>query len=119
MSDAMVDVETSPDGSLVIQPHGAIGVDDAVELRRTLVHAVRHVRPLRLILDLHDVSDVDPINLGTLAAACHLGDDYAVAVFLDHSSPVIADQLIAAGVALHRLRHIAPAKRRSLSQVAG
>jgi len=106
MSDAAVDVETGPDGSLIIQPHGALDMDDAVELRRTLVHAVRHLRPMRLILDLHDVSHLDPINLGTLAAACHLGDDHAVAVFLDHSSQPIADQLSAAGVASHRLRHI-------------
>jgi hypothetical protein len=42
----------------------------AVELRRALIHAVRRVRPLRLVLDPHDVADLDPIILGTLAAAC-------------------------------------------------
>ncbi|MDT5043009.1 MAG: hypothetical protein QOE51_3994 [Actinoplanes sp.] len=106
MSGAAVDVETNHDGSLVIRPHGALDLDDAVELRRMLVHAVRHLRPLRLILDLRDVTLVDPINLGTLAAACHLGDDHAVAVFLDHSTPFIAGQLSAAGVARKRIRHI-------------
>ena len=106
MTASTVDVETSPDGTLVIQPHGALGADDAVELRRTLVHAVRHLRPLRLVLDLHDVPDVDAINLGTLAAACHLGDDHQVAVFLDRTSASIADRLSAAGVATHRLRQV-------------
>jgi hypothetical protein len=47
---------------------------------------VRRVRPLRLILDLGDVSEVDPINLGTLAALCDLADDHQVVVFMDNSS---------------------------------
>ena len=112
MSDAPVDVVTRADGSLVLQPHGAIGPDDAVALRQVLVHAVRHVRPLRLILDLHDVSELDPINLGTLAAACGLGDDHHVAVFLDGSSITIADQLTAAGVPQQRLRQVVAASPR-------
>ena len=106
MSDAPVDVMTEADGSLVLSPHGAIGPDDAVELRQTLVHAVRHIRPLRLILDLRDVSELDPINLGTLAAACSLGDDHHVVVFVDRSSSAIAGQLAAAGVPFPRLRQI-------------
>ncbi|MFI7597961.1 STAS domain-containing protein [Actinoplanes sp. NPDC049681] len=106
MADGTVDIATSPDGSLIIQPHGVLDADDAVELRRALVNAVRHVRPLRLILDLQDVRGLDPINLGTLAAACHLGDDHKVAVFLDNSSAVVAGQLTAAGVARHRLRGV-------------
>ncbi|MBM2617073.1 anti-sigma factor antagonist [Actinoplanes sp. LDG1-06] len=109
MTASTVDVETSPDGTLVIQPHGVLDADDAVELRRTLVHAVRHLRPLRLVLDLHDVPDVDPINLGTLVAACHLGDDHQVAVFLDRTSESIASRLFAAGVANHRLRQVGSA----------
>jgi anti-anti-sigma regulatory factor len=67
---------------------------------------VRHVRPLRLILDLRDVHDLDSIAIGTLVAACHLGDDHQVAVFLDNSSVMIAGRLTAAGVAAHRLRHV-------------
>lgn len=109
MSDATLDVETSPDGTLVIQPHGVLDADDAVELRRTLVHAVRRLRPLRLVIDLRDLDDFDAINLGTLAAAYHLGDDYRVAVFLDHCSSAIAERLTAAGVPGHRLRHTASA----------
>lgn len=106
MSAATVDVDTTTDGTLVIQPHGTLHPEDAVELRRTLIQAVRRTRPLRLVLDLHDLQDLDAINLGTLAAACHLGDDHHVAVFLDHSSPAIAERLAAAGVPSHRLRRI-------------
>jgi anti-anti-sigma factor len=106
MTGTTVDVDTSPDGTLVIQPHGVLDAAYAVELRRALIHAVRRLRPLRLVLDLHDVADLDPISLGTLAAACQLGDDHHVAVFLDHSTPQIAEQLHAAGVPRHRLRHI-------------
>ncbi len=107
MSDAPLDVETSSDGTLVMHPHGVLDADDAVELRRTLVHVLRRLRPLRLVVDLRDLDDLDAINLGTLAAACHLGDDYRVAVFLDHCSPAIAERLTAAGVPAHRLRHTA------------
>jgi anti-anti-sigma factor len=101
-----VDVISSSDGTLVIQPRGRLDAEDAVELRRALVYAVRRVRPLRLVVDLRDLHDVDPINLGTLAAACLLGDDHQVAVFLDRSSAAIAGQLTAAGVPPHRLRHV-------------
>ena len=71
---------------------------DAVELSRTLVQAIRRVRTLRLVLNLGEVRGLDPINLGTLAAACNLGDDHHVAVFLDYPSAELADQLTAAGV---------------------
>jgi anti-anti-sigma factor len=109
MNDAKVDVDTTPDGTLVIQPHGVLGADDAVELRRTIVQAIRHTRPLRLVVDLHDLDDLDAINLGTLAATCHLGDDHHVAVFIDYCSENIADRLTAAGVPGHRLRKIGAA----------
>ena len=106
MSGATVDVDTTADGTIVIHPRGVLDADDAVELRRTIVHAVRRTRPLRLVVDLRDLQDLDGINLGTLAAACHLGDDHHVAVFLDNSSRAIADRLTAAGVPSHRLRHV-------------
>jgi anti-anti-sigma factor len=105
MTEPAVEVVTSPDGSLIIRPRGVLGADAAVELRHTLVHAVRRLRPLRLILDMRNVHDLDAINVGTLAAACHLGDDHQVAVFLDNSSPTIAGLLASAGIAEHRLRH--------------
>lgn len=104
MTGSTVDVDTQPDGTVVIRPHGTLDADDAVELRRTLVHAVRRMRPLRLVLDLSDVAGLDPINLGVLAAACQLGDDHHVVVFLDNPGPGIADRLYAAGVPRHRLR---------------
>lgn len=106
MTGAMVHLVTSPDGTLVIRPHDILDASDAIELRRTLVHVVRRLRPRRLVLDLHGVRHLDSINLGVLAAACHLGDDHQVTVFLDHSNAIIAEQLAAAGVPYHRLRHI-------------
>ncbi|MEV4708661.1 STAS domain-containing protein [Actinoplanes sp. NPDC049316] len=106
MTTATVDVTTSADGTLVIRPHGILDAAEAVCLRRTLVRAIRQTRPLRLIVELGDVQGLDPINVGTLAAACHLGDDHHVAVFFDHASMLIAERLTAAGVPWHRLRHI-------------
>jgi anti-anti-sigma regulatory factor len=105
MRTSALDVRTTADGSVVVSPHGMVGPDNAVELRRLLVHTVRRLRPLRLVFDLADVSGLDPINVGTLAAACDLGDDCHVSVFLDNSSDLIAEQLTAAGVPRQRLRH--------------
>ena len=107
MRGSRLEVRTKGDGSVVMRPHGSIGADDAVELRQLLVRTVRKVRPLRLVVDLADVSAVDPINLGTLAAACTLGDDHQVAVFVDNPPVGIAADLLAAGVPRQRLRHTA------------
>ena len=85
MRNSAFDVDTTNDGSVVVRPHGTVGADLAVELQQVLVHAIRKLRPLRLVLDLGDVCDLDPINLGTLAAVCDLGDDHQVIVFLDNS----------------------------------
>ena len=104
MCSPRLEVRTNPDGSVVVRPYGMVGVEDAVELRQVLVRAVRKIRPLRLVVDLADVSALDPVNLGTLAAACGLGDDHQVIVFVDNSSAAIAADLTAAGVPRQRLR---------------
>lgn len=104
MPSTAVDVRTGEDGSVMVQPHGPMGVDSAVQFRQLLVHTVRRVRPLRLIVDLGDVTEVDPINLGTLAALCDLADDHQVAVFMDNTSAELAALLAAAGVPRQRLR---------------
>ena len=105
MRSSVLEVRTRADGSVVIAPHGTVGLDNAVELRQVLVHAVRRIRPLRLILDLADVPELDPINLGSVAAACDLGDDHQVAVFVHNPCRALAAQLTAAGVPHQRLRH--------------
>jgi anti-anti-sigma regulatory factor len=109
MADSWVDVRTDVDGSVVIQPHGVMDYEGAVHFRQVLVHTVRKVRPLRLILDLGDVFDIDAIHVGTIAALCDLADDHHVAVSLENSSTLLTAQLQAAGVAAHRLRGRRPA----------
>ena len=104
MSNDSVDVRTGVDGSLVVQPHGAMGSDCSLQFRQVLIHAVRKVRPYRLVLDLGDVSDVDPINLGAMAALCDVADDHQVALVMQNFAPAIAVQLRAAGVPEQRLR---------------
>jgi anti-anti-sigma regulatory factor len=105
MHGSVLEVRTTADGSVVIVPHGVMGLDDTVELRQVLVHTVRRVRPLRLIVDLSDVPELDPINVGSVAAACGLGDDHQVAVFVHNSAPMLAARLTAAGVPHQRLRN--------------
>ena len=106
MTDPTVDVQTSADGTLVVRPHGCVGYECALELQQTLVHSVRRVRPLRLVLDLADVAELDPVNIGTLAAVVGLADDHRVAVFVDGPSSAIAVRLTAAGVPPQRLRNV-------------
>ena len=98
-----VDVQPGADGSLVVRPHGVIDPEQTAHLRQLLVHAVRKVRPKSLILDLADVPDLDPINLGTLAALCDLADDHDVVLWLEHPSAEVALLLREAGVDPHRL----------------
>jgi anti-anti-sigma regulatory factor len=104
MRGSVLEVRTSADGSVVITVHGVLGLDEAVELRQVLVHTVRRVRPLRLIVDLGDAPELDPVNVGSVAAACGLGDDHQVAVFVLNPSALLAAQLTAAGVPHQRLR---------------
>ena len=104
MPNSSVDIWTDVDGSVVVQPLGALDDDCAVQLRQALVHAVRKMRPLRLVLDLSGVTDVDPINLGTVAALIDLADDHRVVVFVDSPRPAITELLQAAGVPRQRLR---------------
>jgi anti-anti-sigma regulatory factor len=104
MRAKQLEVSTTTDGSVIIHPRGPVGIEQAVELRQVVVHAVRHIRPLRLVLDLADVSTVDPINVGTVAAACALGDDHQVIVFVDNPPCELAGRLRAAGVPAQRLR---------------
>jgi len=104
MPGSGVNTETRPDGTVIVYPHGRLDLDGALQLRQFLVHAIRHVRPHRLILDLGNLGDLDPIDIGTLAAACTLGDDHRVVVFLDNSPSDLAARLAAAGVPRARLR---------------
>ena len=98
-----VGVRTDSDGSLVVTPQNVLDTECAVQFRQTLVHAVRKLRPLRLIVDLSGVTVIDPINLGTLAALCDLADDHRVVVFLQDASAELAADLRAAGVPAQRL----------------
>jgi anti-anti-sigma factor len=103
MDAPAIEVSTEPDGTVVIRPSGEIDATDAVQLQRVLVHTVRKVRPARLILDLSAVSRLDPISVGTVSAACELGDDHQVALCVHNPSSHISDQLAHAGVPRQRL----------------
>jgi anti-anti-sigma regulatory factor len=103
-----MEVRTSADGSVVVRPHGIVGSECAAELRQTLIHAVRRLRPYRLILDLADVHSLDSINVGTVVAVCDVAADDHVAVYVDNPSPLIGVQLLAAGVHHRHLRPASP-----------
>ncbi|KUL23809.1 hypothetical protein ADL15_45120 [Actinoplanes awajinensis subsp. mycoplanecinus] len=96
-------MRTADDGSVVISPHGAGDPVRAGELRHALVHLLRRVRPLRVIVDLSDVPDLDPFDVGSVAAACDLGDDHQVPVFVRSPSGAMTDRLTAAGIPRQRV----------------
>jgi anti-anti-sigma factor len=104
MSD--VETRTESDGSLVIQPHGAMDADRAVAFRHVLIHAVRKVRPPRLVVELGDVPALDGINLGTLVALCGLADDHDVELLLINPTAEIRAELRAAGVPAELIRYV-------------
>lgn len=106
MNGPVFDAGVDADGSFVIRVHGAIDQEHAVELRQLLVHTIGKVRPLRLILDVADVGDLDPVNLASVVAACVLGDDHRVAVFVINAPLSLAGRLISAGVPPHRIRDV-------------
>ncbi|MBM2622693.1 hypothetical protein JIG36_45060 [Actinoplanes sp. LDG1-06] len=97
-------MRTGDDGTVVITPRGVFGSDGGGELRRVLVHTVRRVRPFRLIVDLADVPELDPLNVGSVAAACELGDDHQVSVEIVSPRGEVSERLAAAGVPHQRLR---------------
>ncbi|WP_436521458.1 STAS domain-containing protein [Actinoplanes sp. HUAS TT8] len=103
MLGSVLEIHTDDDGSVVICPHGAGDPERADEFRHALVHTLRRVRPLRLIVDLSDVPEPDPIELGSVVAACDLGDDHQVPVFVCSPSGAVTDRLTAAGVPRQRV----------------
>ena len=106
MRSEVLEVWTTEDGNVVVCPHGVFDPDGSGEVRHVLVHTMRRVRPPLLILDLSDVPVLDSIDVGTVAAACELGDDHEVAVFVHNPSARLAEQLTAAGVPRQRVRSV-------------
>ena len=100
-----LEIRTAEDGSVVILLRGRVDIGYAVELRQLVVRTVRRVRPSRLVVDLTEVVALDPINVGTLAAACALGDDHHVLVFYVNPGRELTTRLGLAGVPRQRLRH--------------
>lgn len=64
MRGSVLEVRTSTDGSVVIAPHGEVGLDNAVELRQVLVHQT----PARL---RRWTTPVVPVAVTLFALATH------------------------------------------------
>jgi anti-anti-sigma regulatory factor len=99
-----VEVRTEEDGSLVIVLPDDIAAAQAVPFRQLLVHAVRKVRPERLVVELAGVRTIDSINVGILTALCGLADDHRVALTLHDPTVELRGALLAAGVPAERIR---------------
>lgn len=109
MLGSILEIRSDEDGTVIVCPHGAGDPEHTHEFRHVLVHLVRRVRPPRLIVDLTDVPDLDAFDVGSVAAACDLGDDHQVPVFVHSPSGAVTDRLTAAGVPRQR---VSPSPRR-------
>ncbi|BCJ45711.1 hypothetical protein GCM10010168_58690 [Actinoplanes ianthinogenes] len=106
MLGSVLDISTADDGSVVICPHGAGDSVCGAELRLALVHLLRRVRPMVLIVDLCDLPEPDPFHVGSVAAACVLGDEHQVLVVVRSPSGAVTDRLTAAGVPRQRVNPV-------------
>ncbi|GAA4600461.1 hypothetical protein BJY16_003538 [Actinoplanes octamycinicus] len=106
MLGSVLEISTADDGTVIICPHGAGDSVCGAELRLALVHLLRRVRPLMLIVDLCGLAEPDPFYVGSVAAACDLGDDHQVAVFVRSPSGAMTDRLTAAGVPRQRVNPV-------------
>ena len=100
---ALVSVQETTDGAVLVRVHRELDAEAAAQLRRALVHVIRRVRPHRMVVDLDAVDDLDSVNAGTLAAGYQLGADHDVLVTVHYRVPRVGRQLRAAGVPYEQL----------------
>jgi anti-anti-sigma factor len=102
---ALVSVQETTDGAVLVRVHRELDAEAAAQLRRALVHVIRRVRPHRMVVDLDAVDDLDSVNAGTLAAGYQLGADHDVVVTVQYRVPQVGRQLRAAGMPHEQLHH--------------
>jgi anti-anti-sigma factor len=82
----------TPEPTLVVRATGAI--DQATtDQRRTLVQTIMRERTRRLVVDLDDVTTMDPQTIGVLRAAAATAEDMNHAIVFHTSGSPMAEQL--------------------------
>jgi len=88
----------TPEPTLVVRAIGAIDQDTTDQLRRTLVQTIMRERTRRLVVDLDDVTAVDPQTIGVLRAAAATAQDVNRIIVFHTSGSPMAEQLRREGI---------------------
>jgi anti-sigma B factor antagonist len=88
------------DGAMVIHVRGELDVANSVQLRGVLMEAIRR-RPVRVAVDLMNVTFIDSTAIGALVAAADAARLVGVEFGLRNPTPWIIRQLRLAGVYRH------------------
>jgi anti-anti-sigma factor len=88
----------TPEPTIVVRAIGAIDQDTTDRLRRTLVQTIMRERTRRLVVDLDDVTTVDPQTIGVLRAAAATAQDVNRIIVFHTSGSPMAEQLRREGI---------------------
>jgi anti-anti-sigma factor len=93
MNDVLVGTSSSAATVVTVRLSGDIDSVTADRLRHALVHAIMRKRAQRVEVDLSGTTGVDPIVVGTLAAAYEMARDMQQTLVFRDAGPAIAQQL--------------------------
>jgi len=93
----------TPEPTVVVRATGAIDQATTDQLRRTLVQTIMRERTRRLVVDLDDVTTVDPQTIGVLRAAAATAQDVNRIIVFHTSGSPMAEQLRREGILDNRV----------------
>jgi anti-anti-sigma regulatory factor len=93
MNDVLVGTSSSAATVVTVKLSGDIDHATAERLRHALVDAIMRKRTQRIEVDLLDTVGVDPIVIGTLAAAYQMACDMRQTLIFRDAGPAIRAQL--------------------------
>ena len=103
MGQVQTNTIQTPEPIVVIRATGCIDQVTTDQLRRTLVHTIMRERAHRLVVDLDDVTAVDPQTIGVLRAAVAMAQDVNRAIVFHTSGSPVAERLSREGIRDNRV----------------
>ncbi len=98
MGQIQTNTSQTPEPTIVVRAIGAIDQPTTDQLRRTLVQTIMYERTRRLVVDLDEVTAVDPQTIGVLRAAAATAHDANRAIVFHTSGSPMAEQLRSEGI---------------------
>jgi len=87
------------DSSVEISPRGEVDTSNAHEIREAVGAVLAETVPLRIRLDLSQVTLLDSAGIGVLVACHGMAAEHAVLFVVTNPSPIIHRQLRVSGIA--------------------